>query len=321
MSSLSSIRLLGDSAAALPGFETGKSPFICIKPAEILWNGMQTQDPSDSADRLLFHANAEINPSTSGLIEKPRWFWSDYLAEKSVDFDALFIFAPHQAIFPQQMDEIMKSLVLQKTHYAPFLRNHDRKTGKIKSFVVKTENWFSGIGLIMWQSQQLLNKINTDKAVSLTQLKSLFEQLSRRTRTLTIMPTAQLNKWIRDQVVEQSLLGRLTGSMQKNKWLTFELGFHRADTSDKDSLPALIDHTMRTIIEVIENKKLGFSRIIITCHSEQLQHLKKSASFLQFDRMQETYKFKWVHQPPSVTSQILTGKDAIHFSYAVKEEL
>jgi hypothetical protein len=49
-----------------------------------------------------------------------------------------------------------------------------------------------------------------------------------------------------------------------------------------------------------------------------LEALKGNAAFLQFDRMQSSHGFKWVHQPSAITSQILTGKDAIHFSYAVK---
>jgi hypothetical protein len=320
MSIVSSIRLFGDSATALPGFESEKSPFICVKPSEIMWNGMQTIDPADGADRQLFCRNAEINPNTSGLVEYPRWRWADVLAEISIEYDAIFIFAPHQDIFPAQMDEIVKAMVAQKTQYAPFLRQHDRKTGKLKSFTVKTENWFGGVGLIIWQCQQLLNKLDGSKAVSLTQLKSYFEQLSKRTRTVSIMRSQQLNKWIRDSVVEESFFGRLTGSVGKSQWLTFELGHQLSDTSEKDTLDALIDQTFKSLIEQIENKKLGFSRVVVSCNQEQLERLRKNSVFLQLDKMQTTHKFKWVHQPASVTSQILTGKDAIHVSYAVKED-
>lgn len=318
MSKIGAIRLLGDSAVALPGFDTGSTPYISIKTSEALWNGMQTEDPSDTAGRRLFERNAEINPKTSGLISNPRWLWSDFVADQSVDSDAMFIFAPHELIFAQQHEEVVKSMVLQKTHYSEFLRRHDRRSGKIGVFEIKTDNWFAGTGLVMWQCQQLLKKLDANKTVSLTQLKAAFDKLSKRTRTLSIMSATQINPSIKNLILEESLMGRLTGSLSKSKWVTFQLGFQQSDTSDKDLLNTQIDAALKSIIKTIENKQLGFARIIISCSLEQMSLLKANGNFLQFDRMQQAFGFKWIHQPAPIASQILTGKDAIHFSYAVK---
>jgi hypothetical protein len=318
MSKVGSIMLLGDSAVALPGFDSKKTPYIAVKTGEVIWNGMQCEEPSDGVSRRLFTDNAEINATTSGLIENPRWRWADFLAEQSIECDAMFIFAPHATLFPQQHSEILKSLVLQKTHYSEFFRRHQRKTGKLKTFEIKTDNWFAGVGLVIWQCQQILSKLDPEKAVSLSQLKSAFEQLSKRTRTISIMSTQQISPVTRKQILDESFLGRLTGSLGKSKWVSFQLGYQQSDSSDKDSFQTQLDAALKSMIAAIEGKKLGFSRIVISCNTNQLAQLKNNATFLQFDKMQKAYGYKWVHQPAAISSQILTGKDAVHFSYAIK---
>jgi hypothetical protein len=318
MSKVGSIMLLGDSASALPGFDSTQTPYIAIKPGEVIWNDMQCEDPLDTVSRRLFADNAEIRMNTSGLIEEPRWLWADFLADQSIESDAMFIFAPHEMLFPQQHSEIVKSLVLQKTHYTDFFRRHQRKTGKIKAFEIKTNNWFTGVGLVIWQAQQVLSKLDPEKSVSLAQLKNAFEELSKRTRTISIMATQHIHSVTRKQILDESFLGRLTGSLGKSKWVTFQLGVHQSDTSEQDSLNIQVDAALKSMINDIESKKLGFSRIVISCNTEQLALLKNNATFLHFDRLQKTFGFKWVHLPAAIGCQILTGKDAIHFSYAVK---
>lgn len=317
MSKIGAIQLLGDNASALPGFNAG-TPYISVKPSEALWNGMQTEDPIDPVGRRLFERNAEIIPKTSGLIEQPLWLWSDFVADQSVENDAMFIFAPHERLFSQQHEEIMKSLVLQKTHYSDFLRKHDRRSGKIKAFEIKTNNWFAGTGLVMWQCQQLLNKLDENKAVSLSQLKKAFEQFAARTRTVSVMSVSQLNPKTRNLILDESFMGRLTGSLSKSNWVSFQLGVQGAATSDKDSLLTQVDSALSSLISSIESKQLGFARVVISCSVEQMAMLKDQSLFLQFDRMQKSFGFKWVHQPAPIASQILTGKNAIHFSYALK---
>lgn len=317
MSKIAAIQLLADSTSALPGFDQG-ADFIAIKPGEVLWNGMQTEDPVCVVDRRLFHRNAEINMKTSGLVKQPRWLWSDFVADQSIEKDAMFIFAPHEQLFSQQHEEIMKSLVLQKTYYSDFLRRHDRRSGKIKAFEVKTQNWFAGTGLVVWQCQQVLKKLDVNKTVSLSQLKKAFDQLAKRTRTISIMSAAHIHPKTRSLILNESFVGRLSGNLSKSNWVNFQLGVQMADTSDKDSLSTQIDTTLNSLIESIEDRQLGFARVVISCSLDQMAMLKEQSNFLQFDRMQKKYGFKWVHQAAPIASQILTGKNAIHFSYALK---
>lgn len=318
MSQVSQIRLLADSACALPGFGTEKTPSLSIKPGEVLWNDMQAEEPSDSHARQLFSTNAEVNQSTSGLVETPRFTWEDWIADQFVDADSIFIFCPHATLFQQQHDEIVQAMVAQKTKYVDFYRQHDRKTGKLKSFEVKTENWFSGIGLILWQCHMFLSKLDPEKRVSLTDLKNIFQELSRRTRTVSILSTKSMHPFFRDIILDESLMGRLTGNLGRSKWVSFELGVKLSDTSEKDSLATQIDAKLRALIDVIEAKRLSFPRVVITCDQKQMHELKNSSTFLQFDKLQSAYGFRWIHQPAPISSQILTGKDAVHISYAIK---
>ena len=318
MSKVGAILLTTDSAGALPGFETEKHPFIHVKPGEVVWNGMQTEEPLDPRERQLFFKNAEVNEKTSGLIEDPRWYWADSIADVSIEHDAIFVFAPHEQIFEQQITEIVKAQVLQKTHYIEFFRRHTRQSGKLKTFTVKTHNWFAGVGLVAWQAQQVLMKQDPNRSVSLAQIKLLFEQLSARTRTFSIMPCHQLHPFTRDQILEQSMVDKLRGNMGRNKWISFELGHKTNLVGERESLQQHLNDFLSTLNAQIIDKRMAFSRLIISCSNEQMAELKSNPAFLQMDKLQKAEGFKWLHQPAPITAQILTGKDAIHFSYSLK---
>ena len=313
-----SILLLTDSSSALPGFGTENFPFVSVKPGEVVWNGMQTEDPIDPQDRILFQQHAEVIERSSGLVDEPRWQWGDSIADRSVDYDSVFVFAPHEDIFIQQMDEIVNAQVLQKTHYAPFVKSHGRQTGKLKSLVIKTHNWFAGIGLAVWQCHQLLNKVATSQSMPLSHVKKYFEQLSARTRTVSIMPCNQLHPWTRNQIIDESLMSKMRGNIGRTRWISVELGKREAQVSERESMEVQLETQLQKIITVILEGKLGFSRIVVSCSNAQLAVLKKTPAFLQLDKMQSAHKFKWLHQPAPITAQILTGKDAIHLSYSSK---
>ncbi|MFQ3229328.1 hypothetical protein [Reinekea sp.] len=316
MSTVESIALITDSASYISGLPNAAN--IHLKQGEVIWNDMQCEDPPDGYARQLFFQNAEVNERTSGLIKNSKFNWADSLAEHSIEQDALFMFAPHQDIFPQQLEEMINAQVRQKTQYIEFFSRHKIKTGKLKTFIIKTESWFTGTGLIVWQCQHLLSKIETDKSVPLTQLKRYFEQITARTRTVSIMPCNQLNPWTRSQIIEESMLSKLRGNMGRTKWISIELGIDITEVSQRDSLEVQVESQLKNVIEAIKAKKLAFPRIVISCSDAQLATLKSMASFTIFDALQSSHKFKWLHQPSSIMAQVLTGKDAVHISYSVK---
>lgn len=316
MSTVESIALLTDSASYIAGISSAAN--IHLKQGEVVWNDMQCEDPPDNYARQLFSQSAEVNERTSGLIDNSKFSWADAIAEHSIEQDAIFMFAPHQDIFPQQLQEMINAQVKQKTQYIEFFSRHKIKTGKLKTFIIKTENWFTGTGLIVWQCQQILSKIGADKSIPLTQLKQFFEQITARVRTVSIMPCNQLNPWTRSQIVEESMLSKLRGNMGRTKWISIELGKGLTEVSQRDSLEVQVESQFQKVIDTIKASKLAFPRIIISCSDTQLATIKEMAAFSQFDALQATHKFKWLHQPSSIMAQILTGKDAVHISYSVK---
>lgn len=318
MNKANSIILLTDSAAALSSFHTDSFPHIKVKPSEVIWNEMQTLEPSNSEGRVLFYQNAEINSKTSGLIDTPRYSWADTMADISVDYDAIFVFAPHEDIFLQQISEIVNARVLQKTSYTDFFKTQNRQTGKLKSFVIKTNDWFDGISLVAWQCDQLLKKMASGKELPLSHIKQYFEQLSERTQSCAIMQCNQLSPWVRNQIIDKSLISKLRGNVARTKWITLGLGRRQPKVSERETLESQVDDQINRIMTIISEHRLTFSRIIISCSKAQLEFLKQQTAFIKLDAMQDEYKFKWLNQPLSVSAQILTGKDAIHISYSSK---
>lgn len=318
MSKVALIRLIGDTSGTLPGFGSEKTPNTSVKPSEVRWNDMNTEEPDDALCRQHFCDRSEIIAKSSGVVTKERWAWADWIADQSVEAEAVFAFAPHHDLFLTQHNEIVQALVQQKTQYRDFFQRHDRKTGHLKSFIIRTENWFTGIGLIIWQCQALLINLGQEKRVSLTEVKAYFDRIAKRTRTVSILPSRQLNAEFRDQILEENLFSRLTGSLSKSAWVSFVLGVQQSQRSEKESLNALLNTYLSELIKIIENRQLAFSRIVISCNSQQLAVLKTQAAFLEFDRMQSAFGFKWIHHTPPISAQILTGKDAIHISYAIK---
>ena len=318
MSKVESVLLLTDTASALKGFDSDSFPNIRVKPSEVRWNDMQMEDSIDAIDRLLFSDNAEVNERTSGVVADTRWKWGDSIADASVDYDSVFLFAPHEDIFQQQMAEVVNAQVLQKTHYSAFFKQHGRQTGKLKSFVIKTNNWFAGIGLTVWQCHQLLNKTNSGQPLPLAHLKKYFEQLSSRTHSIAVIPCHQLHPWTRNLLVDESMLSKMRGNLGRTKWISIGLSQRTPEVSERDSMEAQLEIQLQKIITVISQKKLSFSRIIFSCSNLQMSALKKHPAFLQLDKMQVPYKFKWLHQPAPILAQVLTGKDPIHISYSAK---
>jgi len=318
MSKTGSILLLADTAGALQGFESESFPHIRVKPSEVRWNDMQMEDSIDPVDRLLFSDNAEIIERTSGLVTDSRWRWSDSIADASIDYESVFVFAPHEDIFQQQITEIVNAQVQQKTIYSHFFKQHGLQSGKLKSFVIKTNNWFAGIGLTVWQCHQLLNKVSSGEPMPLAHVKKYFEQLSSRTRTVSIMPCHQLHPWTRSQLIDESLFSKMRGNIGRTKWISLTLSQRTPEVSERDSMEAQVEVQLQKIITIISQKKLAFTRIVINCTKQQLSILKKQPAFLQLDKMQGPNKFKILHEPASILAQILTGKDAIHISYSSK---
>lgn len=319
MSKVNSIKLLSDSAAAISCFNETDMPNIAIKLADIAAEGSQIIDPIEYSERASFALSSASSDRFSHIVADPQHKWADFIAEQSIENDATYIFAPRQDMFPELHEEIIKAQIVQKTQYADFYEQHNRKTGMIKSFEIHTGNWFGGISLIMWQAQKLLQTKKPDDNVSLTQLKALFEQLSQRTVTYSIMSMAELSSWSHQQIVHDSLMERIGGGLAKDKWVTHQMSKDDVQIIEKGDLTNLIDQIFITLMMLIERKALAFNRIVISCTHEQLEMLKQTLAFQQIDQMQEYWKYQWVHQVPSVTSQILTGKSAIHISCANSE--
>lgn len=318
MSKIGHIRLVGDTSTTLPGLGTENTPNLSIKPCEIRWNDMHTEEPDDVACRQHFNDRSEINAKTSGLPKAERFSWADWIADQSIDADAVFAFAPNKLLFPEQNESMVQALVQQKTQYSDFFKHHGRKTGHLKSFIIRTENWFTGIGLILWQCQALLLRHDTESRVSLTELKSLFDRIANRTRTVSLVRAKQLNSDYRDMILEEGMLGRLAGGFGKNDWVSFMLGHQSTAPSDRESLDTLLNRHLQDVIRLVEKNQLAFSRIVISCGQQQLEKLKAQKDFLQLDRMQASHQFRWLHHVAPISAQVLCGKDAIHISYAVK---
>jgi hypothetical protein len=319
MAKVNSIKLLGDSAAFLSCFNAADMPNLAFKLAEISSESTQLTDPLEYETRESFALSNDNTEKYTHLITHPEHKWADFIAEQSIENDATYIFTPQQDMFPELHEEILQAQIVQKTQYANFYERHNRKTGMIKSFDIQTGNWFGGISLIMWQAQKLLQTKKPEDRVSLSQLKTLFDQLSQRTVTYSIMSLAELSSWSHQQIVHDSLIDRLGGTLAKDKWVTHQMSKDDIQIIEKGDLPNQIDQVFITLMMLIERKALAFNRIIISCTHSQLDMLKQTLAFQQIDQMQEYWKYQWVHQVPSITSQILTGKSTIHISCANSE--
>lgn len=317
MSKVNSIKLIGDSTSYLSCFDCPDMPNMAFKLTDISSEGGVITDPFEYEARESFAHSSSASDKYSHIVAAPEHKWADFIAEQSIENDATYIFSPRLDMFPEQHEEVIQAQIVQKTQYADFYEQHNRKTGMIKSLEVQTGNWFGGISLIMWQAQKLLQTKDPEDRVSLTQLKALFEKLSQRTVTYSIMSLAELSSWSHQQVVHDSLIDRLGGA--KEKWVTHQMSKDDIQVIEKGELTNLIDQIFITLMMLIERKALAFNRIIISCTHEQLEMLKDTLAFQQIDQMQEYWKYRWVHQVPSISSQILTGKSAIHISCANSE--
>ncbi|TCS38781.1 hypothetical protein [Reinekea marinisedimentorum] len=319
MSKVNSIKLVGDSTSYLSCFGNADMPNLAFKLADISSEGALLTDPFEYEARESFALSSSSSDQYSHIVAEPEHKWADFIAEQSIENDATYIFAPREDMFPEMHREILKAQVVQKTQYVNFYEQHNRKTGMIRYFEVQTGNWFGGISLIMWQAQKLLQTKDPEDLVSLTQLKGLFDKLSQRTVTYSIMSMTELNSWSHQQIVHDSLIDRIGGTLAKDKWVTHQMSKDDIQIIEKGDLTHLIDQIFITLMMLIERKALAFNRIIISCTHAQLDMLKETLAFQQIDQMQEYWKYRWVHQVPSITSQILTGKSAIHISCANSE--
>jgi len=318
MSQASLISLACDSAASLSGQDLEKYPNIVIKPAEIIWNDMQTEDLNDSVARSLFSKNAEIIPATSGIIQNQKWNWTDFLVNHSVENDAIFIFLPNTVIYPNELDNAVASTMKLKTHFIDFFRKHDRKTGKIKHFVVNSGNVFGGIGLLLWQCQEFLLRMDPNKNLSLLQLKEVFERYSNRTKSILIMDNSAINKALKNKLSDPGLKNKLTAKLQRKQWLSVSLKKDDIDIGEQTSLEAQIVQHLSQLATVIEDQRMAFPRILISCSTQQWDYISSLEIFKLLGRYIEGTKIKLMHQQLSISAQILTGKNAIHISYSHK---
>jgi len=318
MSQVSLITLTSDSAASLSGQDLSKFPNIAIKPAEITWNDMQTEDLNDSVARRLFSSNAEIIQSTSGFTVTPKWNWTDFLVEHSVEKDAIFVFLPHPAIYPNEQDNVVSSTMKLKTNFIDFFNMHHRKTGKIKHFVLNSGNIFCGVGLVMWQCQEILSRMDPEKSLSLLQLKEVFDRYARRTKTISIMDNASINTDFQKQLSEPGLKNMLSAKLKRKHWLSVTFTKDNVQMGDQLSLEAQITKHFSELANFIETEKLAFPRIVISCSTEQWTLISKLNIFGLLNRFIEGTNIKIMHQQSSLTAQVLTGKNAIHISYSHK---
>ncbi|EAR08671.1 hypothetical protein [Reinekea blandensis] len=321
MSRIDSIKLLGDSTVSVPLFNPQEMPNLAFKHTSILLNGEMMADSTDPDEREAFAQSLESVPKLSFDVKQPTVRWADFLAEQFLTNDACFVFSPSAELYPEYQSEIQKAQVVQKTQYADFFAQNNRPTGKLVSLEVPTGNWLCGISLIMWQAQKLLQSKDPEESVSLTKLKALFEQISQRTVTFSLISIAELNGVARDALLHENLMSRIGGTLGKSQWFTHEMCKDNAQIIEKGELSGLIDQMFISLMTIIERKALAFNRIIICCTHQQLEMLKETLAFQQIDQMQGHWNFKWVHQVPSITAQALTGKSAIHISCANKELL
>lgn len=312
------ITLASDSAGSLSGLNLKQYPNLSVKPAEIVWNDMQTEDLNDSTARSLFSKNAEINNETSGFAKTERWNWLDFLVEQSIENDAVFVFVPHDVIYPEEQDQIIKATVHLKTGFIEFFKKHERKTGKIKHFIINSGNIFCGVGLVVWQCQEILSRMDPEKNLSLVQLKSVFERYAQRTKTISIMDCGSVSSGFKKQVMDQGFMDRFTSSLKRNQWLSVEFGSEALKLGDRLSLEAQITQHLSDLASIIERKQIAFPRVVIACSNEQWELLCGLDIYNQLVRFIKGTAVKIMHQQLSLTAQILTGKNSFHISYSQK---
>lgn len=311
--------LITDSRSNILPAIVDKFESAYIKPADIVWNDMPIAEPEDVLTRQLFQQNAEIINKTSGLTFREIDPWSDFVADKAIKHETLWLVHAGSQLFVREHEHILNATVMLKTHYADLFKKYNKTSGHCKLGTIDSGTWFGGVGIATWQIASYLNKLGDSSKFSFTQVRGNLQKLAVRSKHLSIVNNQQVNSDIAGLMGKGKFLDSVKKTMLKEHWCLLESKKNQLVRTPMDSFNKALTNGLENMIVATQAGSLAFLGIVISCSQKQRTALSKNPSFLKLKTMEKTHQLKVIINELSISESILLGKDSIHFSYAEKE--